>query len=251
MNNSQIEIRKKRLELLSVSRARAPLSDADGTIYITGLVTPWDVPSDDTRAIPFMIRQSAFDFVDLKDPDIEFRLGHETPICSFADGTLSLRISDAGLHYSASLPACDGSRWLKSEIDAGRLSSSSIGISGVRVREVIDGREVDVFHHVTKLTDVSVVDRPGNSKCTVFAFDVPVTAEVDNRSVRRRNRKPLAGFAGFLSAHHLLPAFRDARRQGLTVQQLAGSGMPSMQWAEAKMYVADKSEACGWRYVGR
>ena len=124
------------------------------------------------------------------------------------------------------------------------------------------GRRVFVMHTLKGIEDVVMCKVGANPKSTCRVLwpwqqskseARRPTAKVDNRSARRRNRKPLAGFAGFLKAHDTLPGFTNvkahARRQGMSVAQLAAVMPRGATEVSAMLYEADGSG--GWRYVGR
>ena len=258
MNNSQIEIRKKRLELLAVPQTMVDVE----TITFSGTAIRWNEPTEDKRSPALALLRGCVSSEFLATQKIAFNIGHEGEALATTNDNLSVWAGNRGLHWSGDLPYCDVTRQMAWDVQSGKLSGSSASIEGLgKERTMAVGKRVFVMHTLTGIQDVCMCREGANPKSTCRVLwpwqqskpeaRRPTAKVENNRSTRRRNRRPLTGFTGFLKAHDSLPAFVNARRQGLTVEQLSGSGMQSMQWAESKMYVADKSEACGWRYVGR
>ena len=111
------------------------------------------------------IKIGAFD--DANFEDVRFLVNHAgIPLARSTNGSLRLRVTRQGLHYTATLPETPDARELYQAVKDGRLTHSSFAFT-IAEEEWVPSRKTRIITRVGAVLDVSAVSYPAYIETSV------------------------------------------------------------------------------------
>ena len=228
----RLALQAARVKLLEARSRKSDIQKAGDVITISGTAVIWDrlTDYDAPGQIPSCLTKGSIDELTYKFDDIPLVINHDpsTAIASTGAGTLRLMVTGHSLHWFADIPASPAGRRLVKDIESGRLAGSSIKYRGRGGTVKRDGESVQEVVVVDEITDISIVSKACDSRCTTSVLG-------DSEDMAKRERESLR------KSMEILHRYRDDSEYRAAFDQHNPEGpISDTQWQQEHDYIVAK-----------